>query len=219
MRLTALAVGLLLATAATSAAGPHDATSHRSFADVEAWTGVFDDPARDEWQKPAALVTALGLTPGATVADLGAGTGYLSRYLAAAVGPGGTVLAVDTEPNLVRHLRDRAEKERTPNVVPILASADNPRLPAGAVDVILVLDTYHHVDDRLTYARGLRRFLRPGGRVAIVDWEKRPLPVGPELDHKLAREHVRDEMTLAGYELVAEPDTLPYQYFLIFRAR
>jgi ubiquinone/menaquinone biosynthesis C-methylase UbiE len=218
VRRTALAVVLLLA-AATAVAGPHDATSHRSFADVESWTKVFDDPARDEWQKPAALVSALGLAPGATVADLGAGTGYLSRYLAASVGPGGTVLAVDTEPNLVRHLRDRAEKERTPNVVPVLASADNPRLPAGGVDVVLILDSYHHLDDRLTYARGLRRFLRPDGRIAIIDWQKRPLPVGPEMDHKLAREHVLDEMNQAGYELAAEPDVLPYQYFLIFRAR
>jgi ubiquinone/menaquinone biosynthesis C-methylase UbiE len=214
-----VALALVLAIATTSAAGPHDATSHRSFADVEAWTRVFDDPARDEWQKPAALVSALGLAPGATVADLGAGTGYLSRYLAASVGPGGTVLAVDTEPNLVRHLRDRAEKEGTTNVVPILASANNPRLPGGAVDVVLILDTYHHIDDRLTYARGLRRFLRPDGRIAIIDWHKRPLPVGPEMDHKLAREHVLDEMKQAGYELAAESDVLPYQYFLIFRAR
>jgi ubiquinone/menaquinone biosynthesis C-methylase UbiE len=218
VRPSRLGLALLLATG-TALAGPHDATSHRSFADVEAWSRVFDDPARDEWQKPAALVGALALAPGATVADLGAGTGYLSRHLAAAVGPDGTVLAVDTEPNLVRHLRDRAERERTPTVVPILASADNPRLPAGAVDVILVLDTYHHVDDRVAYARRLRRFLRPGGRVAVVDWHKRPLPVGPPMDHKLAREHVVEEMGLAGYALAAEPEVLPYQYFLVFRPR
>ena len=115
MRLLPLALGLLLfrASPAALAAGPHDATSHRSFADVESWTRVFDDPARDEWQKPKALVEALGLRAGACVADLGAGTGYMSRHLAAAVGPDGTVLAADTEPNLVQHLRARAEKEQT----------------------------------------------------------------------------------------------------------
>jgi hypothetical protein len=96
--------------------GPHDATADHPFDNVTHWVAVFDNPARDGWQQPQKLVRALGLQPGMTVADLGAGTGYFSRYLSAAVGPAGTVLAVDTEPNLVRHLRDRAEKEDTPNV-------------------------------------------------------------------------------------------------------
>lgn len=214
---------LLLALAACPApAGgrrAHDATAHQSFADVEQWSRVFDDPARDAWQKPVELVAALGLAPGMTVADLGAGTGYLSRHLAAAVGSEGTVLAVEPEPNMVTHLRTRAERERTPNVVPILASPDNPRLPARACDVVLVVDTYHHIDDRLVYFRALSRALKPGGRVAIVDWQKQPLPVGPPPDHKLAREQVLEEMRAAGWGLVAEPAILPYQYFLIFRPR
>src|SRR5205809_8053175 len=122
-----------------------------------------------------------------TVADLGAGTGYFSRHLSAAVGPEGTVLAVDTEPNMVARLRERAEAERTVNVVPILASADNPRLPAHATDLVLIVDTFHHIDDRLTYLRGLRRCLRPGGRVAVIDWHNRALPVGPRPAPHLAR--------------------------------
>jgi predicted methyltransferase len=193
-----------------------DATSHRSFADVEQWKKVFDDPARDAWQKPAEVVRALELRPGMCVADLGAGTGYFSRHLAAAVGPEGTVFAVDPEPSMVAHLRARAEREHTPNVVPILASLDNPRLPAGGSDVILVVDTYHHIDSRLVYFRALRRALRAGGRVAIIDWQKRDLPVGPPMDHKLAREQVVEEMEAAGYRFAAEPDVLPYQYFLVF---
>ena len=217
-----LAVLLLLpalAARADSGRGPHDATSRHSFDDVEHWTKVFDDPGRDAWQKPTALVEALELRPGACVADLGAGTGYMSRHLAAAVGPRGTVLAVDTEPNLVVHLRARAEREGTANVVPVLASPDNPRLPTGMVDLVLVVDTYHHLDDRLRYLRALREALRPGGRVAIVDWHERPLPVGPPPEHKLARARVLAEMDEAGYALVGEPDVLPYQYFLIFRPR
>ncbi len=199
-------------------AGTHDATSHHSFADVGSWVAVFDDPARAAWQKPAAVVAALQLRPGMSVADLGAGTGYFSRYLAAAVGDTGTVFAVHTEPNLVAHLRERAEHEHTPNVVPILASADNPRLPASGVDVVLIVDTVHHIDDRTNYLRRLRQVLKPGGRVAIIDFKKEDIPVGPPPEHKLARAQIVEELTSAGYRLVAEPDVLPYQYFLIFQA-
>lgn len=199
-----------------TASGAHDATARHSFEDVEHWTRVFDDPARDAWQKPVQVVAALGLAPGATVADLGAGTGYFSRHLARAVGANGSVLAADTEPALVEHLRRRAEQEGLANVVPILASADDARLPVAASDVVLVVDTWHHIDDRVAYARRLAAALKPGGRVAIVDWQKRELPVGPPLDHKLAREQVIDEMSQAGYRLATEPDLLPYQYFLVF---
>lgn len=207
----------VLLDAGPALAGPHDATARHSFANVEHWSSVFDDPARDAWQKPDEIAKALALGPGMTVADLGAGTGYMSRRLSEAVGPSGTVFAVDPEPNLVAHLRARAEHERTANVVPVLASTDNPRLPAASIDLVLVLDTYHHVDDRIRYFGDLRRVLRPGGRVAVIDWHKRPLPVGPSLEHKLAREQVVEEMTAAGWTLHAEPDVLPYQYFLIFR--
>jgi predicted methyltransferase len=199
-------------------AAPFEATpgSRHDFADVEHWRRVFDDPARDAWQKPRELVAALALRPGAWVADLGAGTGYFSRWLAAAVGPTGAVFAVDTEPNLVAHLRRRAEEERTPTVIPVLASADDPRLPPAALDLVLIVDTYHHLDARLAYLRRLAAALKPEGRVAIVDWEKRPLPVGPPPEHKLAREQVVDEMRAAGFALVDAPALLPHQYFLIF---
>jgi len=207
----------VVACVACAAAGPHDATAHHAFDDVPHWERVFDDPARDAWQKPDALVAALELPRGAWVADLGAGTGYLSRRLSAAVGPDGVVFAVDTEPKLVEHLRARAEREGTANVVPVLASADTPRLPPRALDLVLVLDTYHHLDDRLAYLRRLAGVLKPDGRLVVVDWHKRPAPVGPDVAHKLAREVVVDEMRAAGFALVAEPDLLPYQYFLEFR--
>jgi len=210
---------LVLASVPAWGASSHDATSHRRFDDPSYWTTVFDDPARAAWQKPEQVVSALALRPGQCVADLGAGTGYFSRLLSGAVGPTGTVLAVDPEPNLIAYLRERSEREGTANVVPVLASHDNPRLPAGLVDVVLIVDTYHHIDDRITYLRNLRRALRPTGRVAVVDWQKRPLPVGPEMDHKLAREQVVEEMAAAGYRLAEEPTFLPYQYFLIFAPR
>jgi ubiquinone/menaquinone biosynthesis C-methylase UbiE len=210
---------LLLAAVPALARSSDDATSHRRFDDPAYWSKVFDDSGRAAWQKPEELVAALGLRPGQCVADLGAGTGYFSYLLSAAVGPTGTVLAVDPEPNLVAHLRERAEREGSANVVPVLASLDNPRLPAGLVDVVLIVDTFHHIDDRVAYFRRLRQALRPPGRIAIVDWQKRELPVGPEMDHKLAREQVVREMETAGYRLIEEPSILPYQYFLIFQPR
>jgi FkbM family methyltransferase len=195
----------------------HDATARHSFHDVEHWKSVFDDPKRDTWQKPADVVGALRLKPGMTVADLGAGTGYFLRYLSAAVGENGTVFAVEVEPKLLEHLRQRVEEENIGNVVPVLASAHDPRLPYRQLDVVLIVDTYHHFDDRLVYLRRLSQVLKPGGRVAVIDWFKRDLPEGPPLEHKLSREHVVDEMRLAGYDLIEEPTLLPYQYFLIFK--
>lgn len=194
-----------------------EATSHRSFADVDYWQPVFEDPAREKWQKPAEVVDALRLRSGMCVADLGAGTGYFLPYLSKAVGEKGCVLALDPEPNLVVHVRARAEEAGWRNVTPVLVSFDDPRLPDASVDLVLIVDTFHHLDDRLSYLRRLRRSLEPGGRVAVVDWFKRPLPEGPPPEHKLAREQVVHEMNAAGYELSGEPTILPYQYFLIFR--
>lgn len=191
--------------------------SRHDFADVEHWRGIFDDPTRDAWQKPRELVAALGLRPGMWVADLGAGTGYFSRYLDAAVGPTGVVFAIDTEPTLVAHLRARAEQERTTSVIPVLASSDDPRLPPHALDLVLIVDTYHHLDDRLAYLKRLGGTLKADGRIAIVEWQKRDLPVGPPPEHKLARTQVIAEMQAASYVLTAEPALLPHQYVLIFK--
>jgi len=206
---------------ATPAPERHDnATARHSFEDVQHWVEVFDDPARDAWQKPGEVAQALGIRAGMCVADLGAGTGYFSRYLSAAVTDKGTVFAVEVEPNLVVHLRERAEQEQTRNLVPILGSTDNPRLPAGMVDLVLVVDTMHHIDKRIDYLRRLRRVLKPGGRVAVIDFKKEETAsVGPPMAHRLAREEVVEEFRSAGYQLVSEPRMLPYQYFLIFRPR
>lgn len=220
----AICVAMLLLGGLAGAADPQPAgtpsdraTASHSFADVDYWSKVFDDPARDAWQKPTELIAALALRPGQSVADLGAGTGYFSRYLAAAVGPDGAVLAVEVEPTLVAHLRQRAEREQLATVVPILASIDNPRLPAGGVDLIFIADTYHHLDHRQRYLPQLRRALRPGGRVAVVDWKPGELPEGPPPDHKLPAEQAIEEMRAAGFELADSLDVLPYQYVLVFR--
>src|SRR5262245_57250071 len=116
MRKTVACIGLVLAVAVTTGearAASADATATHSFGDVKQWEKVFDDPARAGWQQPAAIVAALAITPGMAVADLGAGTGYLEHALSEAVGPRGVVYAVELEPNLVTHIRDRAEREGT----------------------------------------------------------------------------------------------------------
>lgn len=197
--------------------GPGRATSHRSFADVEQWRKVFEAPERLDWQMPERVVAALRLKPGQSVADLGAGTGYFTVPLARAVGANGTVYAVEIEPNLVAHLRQRADDENMPQVVPVLASHDTPRLPRGGVDLILVVDTFHHLDHRAEYLPKLAAALTPRGRLVVIDWKKEPLPEGPPLDHKLASDEVIAEVTAAGFEVAERPEFLPYQYFLIFR--
>jgi arsenite methyltransferase len=199
-------------------AAPSDrATSDRRFDDTAYWAKVFDDPKRDEWQRPDRIVAALSIAPGMGVADIGAGTGYFSKRLSEAVGAGGAVFAVEVWPNLVSHLRDRAEKEHTPQVTPVLASTGNPRLPPASVDRALFVDAYHHVDGRLAYLGILRRSLRPSARVAIVEWKAGPRPFGPrEEEHKIARDKVEREMASAGFVLLAAPEILEHQYVLIF---
>jgi ubiquinone/menaquinone biosynthesis C-methylase UbiE len=191
-------------------------TSHRRFDDVEHWVKIFDDPERESWQQPAKLVAALGPGRGQRVADLGTGTGYFLGFLAAAVGPEGTVYAVEVEPSLLAHVRGRVEEAGLVGVIPVLASADNPRLPRAAVDMVLIVDTYHHLPARREYFTRLRDALADGGRVAIVDWRKKELPVGPPVDHKIEESQVVREMDLAGYRLVAAHDFLDYQYVLVF---
>ncbi len=197
--------------------GPHDATSRHPFNEIKKWVRVFDDPARAKWQKPAEVVAALRLEPGMIVADLGAGTGYFVEHLARPVAPDGIVLAIDTEPEMVKYIGARAVRDRIANVVPVLAQTDDPFLPPGRVDRVLIVDTYHHIDDRLHYFGAMRRALTPGGRVVIVDFKKEPLPVGPPLEHKLSREYVIKEMKSAGWALDREESFLPHQYYLVFR--
>jgi SAM-dependent methyltransferase len=195
----------------------HDATASHSFEDVERWTRVFDDPERDAWQLPETVIEFLGVGEGHVVADLGAGTGYFTVRLARAVGDNGRVLAVDIEPALIEHLSRRAQEEGLPQVDPILGEPDDPKLPAKKVDLVLIVDTWHHIDDRIAYLGRLSQALSPGGKAAIIDFHEGELPVGPPPGHKLSRDAVFDELTEAGWTLDSESEDLPYQYLLVFR--
>ncbi len=199
-----------------AAKGGHDATIHHAFDDADAWAKVFDDPKRDEWQKPHAVLEALGVTAGQRVADLGAGTGYFTLRLAHHVGEKGVVYAVDVEPKLVEHVRKRAAEAKLAQVRPVLAAPDDPKLPAGGVDLVLIVDTWHHIDARDRYLRVLRRALAPHGRIAVVDFMPGDIPVGPPPEHRLPAATITAEFEAGGFRLVAQPAVLPYQFVLVF---
>ncbi len=201
---------LLLLAAATGALAQHH------FQDAERWAAQFDDPARDAWQKPDEVIRTLAPAPDAVVADIGAGTGYFAVRLARAV-PRGRVIGVDIEPDMVDYLEKRARRERLPNLAVQLGAPDDPRLPVKA-DLVLLVDVYHHIAAREEYFRRLRGSLAPGARLAIIDF--RPdSPYGPPPDMRVPRAQAERELSRADFELVAEHDFLPYQYFLVLRAR
>jgi len=208
---------LIAALAAAPESAPsHDATVRHGFADVEHWSQVFDDPDRDAWQRPEEVIRHAGVATGMTVADLGAGTGYFSVRLARAVGSDGRVLAIDVEPNLVEHIRARAAHDALPWIVPVLGAADDPKLPPRGVDVVLIVDTWHHIDARERYLGKIAAGLKPGGTVTIVDFKKGDFPVGPPNAHKLPAQAVVEEFTDGGWTVVKRIEDLPYQYLLVF---
>jgi SAM-dependent methyltransferase len=195
----------------------HGAGGHQhQFRDAERWAQVFDDPARDAWQKPDEVIRALALAPDAVVADVGSGTGYFAVRLARAV-PRGQVYAADVEPDMVRHVAERARREGLGNLVSVQAAPQDAGLPRP-VDVALLVNTYHHVGERPAYFRGLQRSLRPGGRVAIVDFLP-DAPFGPPRHARIPAAVVKEEMERAGYGLATEHTFLPHQYFLVFAPR
>jgi SAM-dependent methyltransferase len=194
----------------------HGQGYQHSFDDAEKWAKAFDDPARDAWQKPDEVLNALHLQRTDRVADLGAGTGYFSVRIAKLL-PEGKLFSVDIEPEMLRHLRERAHHENLSLMVPILASAESANLPEP-VDLVLVVDTYHHIDNRVAYFSKLKASLRPNGRLAIVDF-KADSPEGPPPEHRIPPEKVTAELETAGYTLVAAHLFLPTQYFLVFQAK
>jgi ubiquinone/menaquinone biosynthesis C-methylase UbiE len=185
--------------------------------DLEAYIARMEEPERAQWQKPDEVVSALKLKSGQVACDIGSGPGYFSLRLARSVGDSGRVFAVDVEPRILAALRKRIESAGARNVTPVLSLPDDPLLPRAACDLILIVDTYHHFPNGPAYLRGLSRSLRPGGRIVNIDFHKRELPVGPPVDHKVAREAFLRDAQSAGLKLLAEHDFLPYQYFLVLQ--
>jgi SAM-dependent methyltransferase len=194
------------------AQSPH--THQHSFGDADKWAQIFDDPKRDAWQKPHEVIQALALKPDAVIADIGSGTGYFAARFANMV-PKGRVYGVDTEPDMVKYLADRAKREGLNNLTAIAGKPGDPRLPEKA-DVIILVDVYHHIEDRERYFRQLRNSLKSGGRVAIIDF-RMDAPDGPPKSARIAPDQVKAELQRAGYAVSKEHAFLPNQYFLVFQ--
>jgi len=188
-------------------------------ANLDDYIAEMTSPARDAWQKPDQVVAALGLKKGETACDIGSGPGYFTLRLARAVGPSGFVYAIDVEARMLQALRERLERAHVRNVAPVLALSEDPLLPHGACDVVLVVNTYHFFPDRGGYLKRLRQSLKPHGRVVNIDYHRRPTPIGPPLDHRVARETFLKEAKAAGLSLAGEQSFLPYQYFLVLQAK
>lgn len=191
-----------------------DGAFHHRFEDAERWAKQFDRPDRDEWQKPDQVLDALKLQPDMVVADIGAGTGYFSTRLAKRL-PQGKVFATDIEKDMVRYLAERAQKESLANITPVQAAADRANLPEP-VDVIVLVDAYHHIGNRVDYFRKLKDSLKSHARLVIIDWRS-DTPDGPPKEHRIPLERASAELEDAGFERVETQDFLPRQYFAVFK--
>ena len=177
--------------------------------DAAEYAKVLESPDRDAWQKPHEVITALALRADEVIADLGAGSGYFKRRFAHHAK---LVYAVDIDPKLLAMV----DKMGAKNVKTLLASHDDSKLPPASVDTIFICDVLHHIEHRPAYYAKLARALKPGGRVVIVDFYKRKLPVGPPESMKLSEDQVAAEFTAAGFRRTQSFDFLPHQYYLLF---
>lgn len=188
----------------------HDGGHH----DPNRWLETLDDPARDAWQKPREVVSAMAISEGMVIADIGAGTGYFEPHLSRAVGARGRVLALDISPELVAHMRRRFGESGLTNVEARLVSPADPGLATGSIDRVLIVDTWHHITDRVEYARKLLKALAPTGRIVIVDYPV-DAPTGPPPELRVSERQVVAELEAAGFRARIEPDALERQYVVV----
>lgn len=196
----------------------HSAGAERGLPDVQTYAHRLDDPSRDAWQKPDEVVALLDCHRGATVVDLGAGTGYFLPFLSRAVGDQGHVLGLDISPATIEWLEDRAEEEGLRNVAARTVAADNPGLARNSADRILVVNTWHHIEGRAAYAAKLLPALRRGGQLLIVDFTM-DAPMGPPAEKRLTVDTVVGELESAGFKTEVLEETLPHQYVVSARVR
>ena len=208
---------VLLAPLAPLLLGAEHAHEHHPPRDLKAYVAELEEDQRATWQQPERVIATPGLRPGMVVADLGAGSGYFTRRFATAVGKEGRVIALDTEQGMLDELQRRAAGRD--NIETRLVAPDDPGLAPASVDLVFICNTGHHLPDRVRYYATLRRALRPGGRLVLVDFYRRKLPIGPPVERKLSRRQTETEAAAAGFRLRASHGFLPYQYFLEFVPR
>ncbi|CAN5644854.1 class I SAM-dependent methyltransferase [soil metagenome] len=205
--------------------GPqHDGHQHgrtfegREIADVMSYLGAdwLLRPTRQREEQPEKMIEALEIAPGAVVADIGAGVGFHSLILARKVGPTGIVYATDVQPQMLAMLVERAEAAKVDNVVPVLCTQTYTGLPPESIDLALMVDVYHEASDPSGLLQGLRKALKPGGRLVLVEFrgEDPSVPINP--DHKMTAAQVRKEVEPQGFQLQKRHDFLPWQHILIF---
>ena len=182
--------------------------------------GLLEAPDRDIWQRPDQVMDALAIADASIVVDFGAGGGWFTIHLARRVGPNGRVYAQDVQQEMIASISRRMLREGLTNVTPILGEEGNPNLQstvrAGSVDAVLMVDTYHEIKDRVTSLSNLARYLKPQGRIGVVDFKLEGGGPGPPMQERVSPEIVVADAGKAGLRLLSQETFLPYQYFLIF---
>lgn len=204
-------------------AGERDAppVAARKPANVMPHTGAawLEREGRDEQEKPEVVLAAMGLREGMTIAEIGSGTGYFARRLARAVGPSGKVYAVDIQPEMLELLKEKAKEEGITNIVPVLGTETDPRLPKGKIDRILLVDVYHEFQRPEPMLARIRESLAPGGTVTLVEYRAEGDTASHiKADHRMSADQVLAEWQPAGFALVDRIETLPSQHLFVFGA-
>lgn len=192
--------------------------SGRQIAGVMGWQGAgwLERTEREIEEEPDKALDAIGVRAGASVADVGAGSGYFTVRLASRVGPAGRVYATDIQPEMLKMLGVRLDRERVTNVTLVQGSPDDPMLPDGAIDLILMVDVYHELANPQRILRGLHRALRPGGRLVLLEYRKEDPRVPIRIEHKMTVREAKLELEAEGFKLVRVDDVLPRQHILVF---
>lgn len=190
---------------------------HQLHQDPKSYIGALEDPQRDAYQKPHEVLTALRLKPGEVIADIGAGSGYFTFRFSHFVGEKGKIYAVDVSPDMILYINRRIRALKVNNVISILADPDDPLLADRSVNRFFFSESWHHIENQTKYLSLMKRMLKPGGEVVMIDFhKKKEIPVGPPFEMRIAREDVIKQMENNGFRLAKEHTFLPYQYFLIF---
>lgn len=193
----------------------------REIAQVMGYHGAawLERPERMQEERPDLVLAALELKPGMTVADIGAGSGYYSWRMGERVGPGGTVYAVDVQPEMIAILRRQMAQRGAVNVKPVLGTAADPRLPAGKLDLVLMVDVYHEFEYPNEMLGAIARAIKPGGRVVFVEYRGNDPAVPIKPLHTMTEAQVRKEAALQPLEWVKTVSDLPWQQAIVFRKK
>ncbi|OEU52250.1 MAG: hypothetical protein BA861_10180 [Desulfobacterales bacterium S3730MH5] len=206
--------GLVLITTASCPSRMIEVDGHRIFNPQYLW--YLESKDRDRWQKPDQVLEALGLSEGDIIADIGAGGGYFAEKFSKRVGRSGHVYAVDVQDIMITRLNNRARKNKLDNVTVTKGRFETPMLPPNAIDVAFFSSVYKEIDGRIKYMKEVRKSLRSGGRVAILEFYKDRGFVGPEFGDRMDESQVLEELEKAGFTLIQSFAFLPKEYFLVF---